>query len=338
MAISKLWRADIRVFEFRGDHSSNVITGTSVADRLWGWQANDTLYGHDDSDLLDGGRGDDKLYGEDGDDVLYGGVGDDLLWGGSGQDDLYGGAGNDFSYGGDGNDYIDAWRGDDELHGGRGADILRGGAGYDTASYFDSESGVTIDLSVLHLHVAGRYKYYYAHGFGGDAEGDLLRNIESLIGSDHDDILTGDDSNNRLEGGDGDDVLSGGNGDDWLQGGSGRDTLTGGAGRDLFVVDGVSSDLEFADRIIDFAGGEDRIFILSAIAEGKVWYGLDDSDQDGVLDTVLYDNAEGEGGIYAILKNHGDKLTSSDFKGLVPIWIDDSPISEMDETPILETL
>lgn len=40
-----------------------------------------------------------------------------------------------------------------------------------------------------------------------------------------------------------------------------------------------------------------------------------DVDGDGVMDTVLYDNATGDGGIYAILEDYSDPLKAGDFFG-----------------------
>ena len=46
-------------------------------------------------------------------------------------------------------------------------------------------------------------------GQGGDAEGDVIVNIEHLMGSFHEDELTGDNGDNQLNGLHGDDVLHG---------------------------------------------------------------------------------------------------------------------------------
>jgi trimeric autotransporter adhesin len=88
---------------------------------------------------------------------------------------------------------------------------LIGGSETDTASYFGSENGVTVDLS------AGT-------GQGGDAEGDTLDSIENVKGSSKDDHLIGNSIINKLDGGDGNDTLTGGEGADELIGGIGADT------------------------------------------------------------------------------------------------------------------
>src|SRR5262249_57980160 len=88
------------------------------------------------------------------------------------------------------------------FYGEGGADTIDGGAGFDTASYYYSSAGVNVSL------VAG------AANTGGDAQGDVLTNIEDLEGSTFNDTLTGDA------------------GDNWFWGEGGADTINGGAGTD----------------------------------------------------------------------------------------------------------
>ncbi|MDO4640979.1 MAG: Ig-like domain-containing protein [Neisseria sp.] len=73
--------------------------------------------------------------------------------------------------------------------------------------------------------------------------------IENLIGSDHNDMLTGNSADNLIEGGAGNDTISGGAGNDTLDGGTGNDTLAGGTGNDVYYVDSGQ------DRIIESSGG-----------------------------------------------------------------------------------
>lgn len=100
---------------------------------------------------------------------------------------------------------------DNTLIGGGGGDIIYGGGGRDTISYADSNGGVTVNLG---QHFGQRH----------DAQNDLLFEIEDIIGSSFNDVLTGDCDDNRLMGGDGNDTLDGGTGDDILCGGQGDDT------------------------------------------------------------------------------------------------------------------
>ena len=46
-----------------------------------------------------------------------------------------------------------------------------------------------------------------------------------------------------------------------------------------------------------------------------------DVDGDGDHDTVLYDNAAGDGGIYAILLDYSGALTGDDFEGVMEVSI-----------------
>ena len=96
---------------------------------------------------------------------------------------------------------IRAGEGDDVIEGGAEGDSIDGGGGYDTASYAGSTAGVRVNLALTTAE-------------GGDAEGDVLRSIEALTGSAHDDELTGTILDNVLEGGLGADLLDGGLGVD----------------------------------------------------------------------------------------------------------------------------
>ena len=87
---------------------------------------------------------------------------------------------------------------------------------------------------------------------GGHADGDILVNIENLIGSRFDDSLTGNALAN---------VLSGGGGDDRLNGGAGHDTLTGGLGSDTFVLTRLAAS---SDTITDFEVGVDTLEISAS--------------------------------------------------------------------------
>ena len=160
-----------------GIMEDNEIYGYGGDDLLCGQWGNDVIFGGDGKDVLDGGADMDVLYGDDGNDYLYGSWGDDQLLGGSDNDVLYGEDGDDTLFGGSGNDALD------------------GGDGEDTAHYGNSNSGVTVNL-------------LEGPGTGGTAEGDVLVNIENVMGSEQDDHLTGDQFANELHGGGGDDLLT----------------------------------------------------------------------------------------------------------------------------------
>ena len=103
----------------------------------------------------------------------------------------------------------------------------------DTVSYQLSPEAVIVDLTVTTAQTqdTGEDEDSYAIG-------DILANIENVMGSEEDDTITGNTSANRLMGGDGNDTLNGGDestGGDTLMGGAGRDNLNGGAGDDKLM-------------------------------------------------------------------------------------------------------
>ena len=221
-----------------GDAAGDTLTGIEV------------LIGSNSADSLTGGTGNNGLYGGTGVDTLNGGNGNDTLSGGAGADVLDGGAGIDVAdystagaaisiniatgtYTGDAagdsltsiegfittgfNDTLVgdasanafyAGGGDDVIIAGGGADTFDGGSGSDTVMYSASTAAITVNLA-------------NNINSGGDAQGDSLTGIETIIGTDFHDAITGNTAAN---------ALYGGTGNDSLQGGIGADTLDGGAG------------------------------------------------------------------------------------------------------------
>ena len=88
------------------------------------------------------------------------------------------------------------------LSGRGGADTLDGGGGFDTADYFLSTVGLTVDLDTPANNT-------------GEAAGDSYASIENLRGSAFADTLRGNNGNNLLDGQAGADVLDGGAGFDY---------------------------------------------------------------------------------------------------------------------------
>jgi Ca2+-binding RTX toxin-like protein len=148
-------------------------------------------------------------------DELHGLGGNDTLSGLGNDDWLYGDAGNDTLLGGDGSDL---------LVGGAGADVLDGGAGFadDTASYADSTAAVTLDLNAA---VAGT---------GGDALGDTLVSVETIIGTGFNDVLEARHTGVALNGGAGNDTLAG------------IGAINGGDGDDLMIDRSIHTDYAMA--------------------------------------------------------------------------------------------
>ncbi|WP_280138439.1 calcium-binding protein, partial [Pseudovibrio denitrificans] len=98
---------------------------------------------------------------------------------------------------------------------------MDGGANTDAARYNSSPAGVIVNLNT-------------GSTSGGDAAGDTLINIENILGSNHNDVLTGNAGNNGLYAHGGTDKLYGLGGNDTLNAyGSGADYLDGGSGFDV---------------------------------------------------------------------------------------------------------
>jgi serralysin len=143
-----------------------------------------------------------------------------------------------------GSDFNDTLTGnvfDNMLEGGLGADKFDGGMGLDLVSYANAEAGVTANLLKPALN-------------SGEAFKDTYKNIEGLVGSEHNDTLTGNALANGITGGPGDDIIAGNGGIDILNGGPGGDTFLFNATKDGGGNTG--------DLIVDFVSGEDHIGVL----------------------------------------------------------------------------
>ncbi|KQS59402.1 hypothetical protein ASG39_19015 [Rhizobium sp. Leaf371] len=179
------------------DTASYVTAAAAIAITLatgaqTGDAAGDTL---NSIEIITGSSYGDTITGDAGNDVFNGGNGNDILTGGTGSDTLNGDAGNDL------------------LTGGSGADILNGGSGTDTASYASSSTAVSINL-VTGVHT------------GGDAEGDTLVALETVIGSAFSDSLVASSAV----------TLAGGGGNDSYYIGSGNVAVTETAGNGTDTV------------------------------------------------------------------------------------------------------
>ena len=252
-------------------------------------------------DYVEGGAGDDVIWGMGGADTLLGGDGHDMLFGAgpesyetprvtvsltldfngvtdaaatsvfslaeqydpvrrSYDDVISGGTGNDTIVGQLGLDRLFGEAGDDHIRGGGAADLIDGGSGFDFALYgpdhappLDPGQGVVIRLD-------------YQWGLGGEAQGDVLRDIEGVVGTHATDFLIGDGLGNVLLGRGGDDWLFGQAGTDWLLGGDGSDQFLGGTGGDWFYGGGQNDQFWFSlsdfevgvfDRILDWGQAGD---------------------------------------------------------------------------------
>jgi Ca2+-binding RTX toxin-like protein len=230
-----------------GDAEGDVL---SLIEHVIGSSFGDTIIGQSAANLLDpaSARQDNSLVGLDGNDSLYGLSGLDHLQGGSG---------------------------DDLLQGGSGADSIAGGAGsLDTVSYADSNAGVTVDLS------SG------APGAGGTAQGDVLTEVENVIGSQHADTLIGTAGVTVSS-------LYGGSGNDTLDGRQGGDLLDGGAGSDwaYYALSGNLVRVDLGDGITE-SGGQ---------ANGDTLVGI-----ENVVATGFNDTLRGDSGNNILLAASGD--------------------------------
>lgn len=227
-------------------------------------------------------------------DALAGAAADDVLRGGSGNDELTGNAGHDMLFGDEGNDFLD---------GGAGADLLSGGPGFDQVKYETSTTGIDFTVEAAGPTVVFR-------GIAGDATGDVLRSIEHIVGSDHDDRIYGNPFvASVLEGGDGNDSLLGGADDDVLNGGAGSNLLIGGGGFDFTSY----YDLRGPVRVnltLNTALSVNKFDVLVDM-EGAQGSGFDDeligSVADELLDGFFGDDIiDGEGGEDTITGGAGD--------------------------------
>ncbi|MFT2215556.1 VCBS domain-containing protein, partial [Rhizobium giardinii] len=171
-------------------------------------------------------------------------VGDDtksnLIYGTSGGDNLTGGALDDSIIARGGNDVLNGAGGNDTLSGGAGNDVIDGGTGIDLLDLSDASSGVTFTLVQSTTNTSADLS---AAGLGIET----YRNIEGIIGSDHDDIL-------------------GGSGfADQIYGGAGSDMMTGGGGADTFVIADNELQVGIDDVITDYDAAQGDVVDLTAL-------------------------------------------------------------------------
>ena len=196
-------------------------------------------------------------------------------------------------------------------------DELDGGAGKDWALYTDSAAGIAIDLSTLDADG-------YVNGTGGHAQGDKLKNIKNLWGSEHGDYLTGDD---RMYGGNGDDRVFGGRGNDTLTGGEGNDVLKSGPGEDTIIVDGDDMDVLY--------GGPDKdtfLFFPSDLGGGSI---RDFRDGEDVTDLTVFTGISSMDDLEII--SHGEnvqiEVSGTDYLTTIILW--DFDVGSLDNSDFL---
>ena len=275
-----------------GDAIENVI-GSGYDDALTGSKVANSLWGMGGNDELDGLRHDDNLYGGSGDDDLDGGRGDDTLEGGPGADVLTGGDGSDTaSYAGSTMGvtvrlHTSSARGGDAKGDTFGATV--------TATYMnmDDEEVEVMLPDIMHLTgsanadiLAGDFRNNTIKGGDGDDKifgGPNPGNVSMTDVPSNADTLMGEGGNDRIFGGAGNDMLDGGAGNDMLNGGAGNDEMKGGAGSDMIYADAM-------DTVIDGYG----------VADDATTTDVDESMEEDAMDVdtlsyAMVDNEDEEG-------------------------------------------
>jgi hypothetical protein len=108
-----------------------------------------------------------------------------------------------------------------------------GGIGLDTVNYFFATAGVDVSVDL-------------ERGDGRPGDEDIIRrDVESVIGSQHDDVLSGSHRTVRLDGQDGDDRITGGIAPEALVGGPGNDHID--------ARDGVADSVDCGGWLLDRA-------------------------------------------------------------------------------------
>jgi len=277
-----------------GDIFANLISGGTGNDYLFGDGGADTLFGDAGMDTIDGSAGNDVLiftastaaisidldigngtgagYAGDASGDIYTGV--EVIYATVFNDTVLGNAAFNILIGNAGNDSLTGDAGEDTLTGGLGADRLDGGTDVDVISYSGSSAGVSVNLTT-------------GAGLGGDAQGDVISNVEIVEASEFNDTLTGNTGINQLFGFGGDDLLYGGDADDRLFGGEGNDTLEAGAGADSLDGDNGIDAVSYAASASAVTINLNAVFQLGGDALGDILTQIEQVYGSGFNDSLL---------------------------------------------------
>jgi Ca2+-binding RTX toxin-like protein len=266
--------------------SCSNVDGTSrkVIFAVWDAGGNDTLdfSGYSDTQLINLNQGQFSNVG--------GWIGNVAIAVNANIENAVGGSGSDTIYGNSLDNLLRGGAGDDNLYGGLGNDLLDGGSGTDWAYYSFAPTAVTVNLSIT-----------TAQNTGG-AGIDTIANIENMLGSDFNDVLTGNGSANILVGGAGSDTLTGGGGDDTYYVDVSGDVIVevSGGGTD-YVVSSVSytlsNNVEYlflgGAAAINGNGNAEENFIIGNSADNRLVGGAGDDWLEGGLGNDYLDGGSG---------------------------------------------
>ena len=319
-----------------GDDRMNVIHGGAGDDVIKGGRSNDTLEGGPGADTLDGGHTrtsnlDPSDFYTDTASYSFAaaGVTVDIDAGrGTGGDAMgdrftsieqfMGSANDDMFIAGEDPDIINggAHGADDIVGGGTGLRSIRWRYGI----LRESEEAVHVDLEevdgVAVQVMDDATPNAPENPEGSYARGDMLSNVENVMGSSHDDVLIGNDQVNELYGGDGDDTMTA-VANDGAGAGPGPDVLVGGAGDDTLTGDATTAATEVlmggsGHDTISGAGGADRI--VGGAGDDVMYGGVEDTP-DTVTDTFVFSPADGAGDdVIVDLTNDIDRIDLSAFE------------------------
>jgi Ca2+-binding RTX toxin-like protein len=248
-----------------GGDGNDTITFTNAVEapgQVKGGAGNDTIVTGKGNDFLMGEQGKDFLDGKEGNNTVEyssspNGVSVNLSQNvasndgfgtadtlaniqnvqGSGRNDLIiGNDGDNYLNGNNGNDDLQGLGGDDVLLGGNGADKIDGGSNGgkgDIITYLSSPAPVFVNLSSQNLlgNIVSNDSFvplflFANNGYGGEAEGDTIFNVENVSGSNYNDILVAGNGGGVVDGWRGNDSIYAGIGADKLIGGDGVDWLS----------------------------------------------------------------------------------------------------------------
>ena len=264
------------VVEFRNTKTGPVVARDTILGDYDTFDAAGTVYGTFKAETFLNAT---DLHAGGGDDVITTAYGTWHVFGDDGNDRMTAG-GNVWLLGGEGDDILDASGWNATLTGGPGADRLIGGQ----VSYWGASAGIGLVGNL---------------GTAGDAEGDVLSGVGTVIGTAYADNISarsgwiyggaGDDvidaPGARIYGGDGNDVITGNI--EWVYGEAGDDTFHA-----RIAVGGTGNDTFFGTYAIDTFYGDagDDVY-----RPGK---GADVMFMNGGADTLVYAIGDGHDSLY----------------------------------------